>query len=54
VERGIDPPTWSMLQHVPHFSILNQEKIGVKFNKCFIIKSKPMNGDKVFVGGWDM
>jgi hypothetical protein len=33
------------------FSILNKKEVWVKFNKCIIIKSKPMNGNKILVSG---
>jgi len=41
-------------QHLLRFSILNQKEVGVKLNKGVIIKSKAMNGNQIFVCGWDM
>lgn len=43
-----------MQQHLLRFSILNQKEVGVKLNKGVIIKSKAMNGNQIFVCGWDM
>jgi hypothetical protein len=36
------------------FSILNHGEIWVKFNKGVIIKSKTMNGEKIFMSGKHM
>jgi hypothetical protein len=47
VEEDKDYLTWPVQQHLSHFTILNQEEIGVKFNKNIIIKSKTMNREKV-------
>jgi hypothetical protein len=47
-------PTWSVQQHLLRFSILNQKEVGLKLNKGVIIKSKAMNGNQIFVCGWDM
>jgi hypothetical protein len=53
--RGYRPPLHGLCNNTfLIFLILNHEKIGVKFNKRVIIKSKSMNGHKMFVGGWDM
>jgi hypothetical protein len=41
-------------QHFSHFLILDQEKIGMKFNKGGIVKGKMMNRDKIFLGGRNM
>jgi hypothetical protein len=35
--------TWVMQQYFPRFSVLDQEEIGVKFNKNVIVKGKTMN-----------
>jgi hypothetical protein len=48
--RGYRPPL-----HGPCSStFLVFRSIGLRFNKRVIIKSKPINGDKIFVGEWDM
>jgi hypothetical protein len=36
------------------FLILNKKEIWMKFNKCVVIKSKPMDGNKILVGGRNM
>jgi hypothetical protein len=41
-------------QGLPHFLILDQEEIRMKFNKGVIIKGKKMNGNNTLVCGWDM
>jgi hypothetical protein len=41
-------------QHLPHLLILNDKEIGVKFNKGVIVKSKTMNGNKIFMGCGNM
>jgi hypothetical protein len=40
--------TWPMLHHLPHFSVFDQERRGIKLNKHIIIKGKFMNEDKIF------
>jgi hypothetical protein len=46
--------TWVVQQPLPHFLIIDQEEIRMKFNKCVIVKSKMMNGDKIFMSRWNM
>jgi hypothetical protein len=46
--------TRPMQQHLLCFLVLNQKEIWMKFNKYIIIKSKLMNGNKIFVGGRNM
>jgi hypothetical protein len=41
--------TWAVQQHLLHFSVLDQEKIGVKLNKSIIVKGEAINGDEIFV-----
>jgi hypothetical protein len=41
--------TWAVQQHLLYFSVLDQEKIGVKLNKSIIVKGEAMNGDEIFV-----
>jgi hypothetical protein len=38
-------------QDLPHFFILDQEKVGVKLNESVIVKGKPMNRNQIFVSG---
>jgi hypothetical protein len=53
--KGVEATlTWTVEQQPPHFSILDKKDIGVKLNKCVIVKSKSMNRNKIFVGGGNM
>jgi hypothetical protein len=46
--------TLPMQHHLLHFSILNQEKIWVKLNKCIVVKSETMNTNKILISGGNM
>jgi hypothetical protein len=53
--KGVDASlTCAVQQHLPYFSVLNQEEKHVKLNKCVIAKSKMMNRDKIFMARWNM
>jgi hypothetical protein len=51
--KGVEASlTCAVQQHIPHFSVLNQEEKQVKLNKYVIAKSKMMNKDKIFMARW--
>jgi hypothetical protein len=50
-EDKAPPPTLSMQQHPPRFSILNKKEEGVKLDKGVIIKREPMNKNKILLRG---
>jgi hypothetical protein len=53
--KGVEASlTCAVQQHLPHFSVLNQEEKQVKLNKSVIAKSKLMNRDKIFMARWNM
>jgi hypothetical protein len=48
------PLTLPVQHHLLHFLVLNQKEIGVKLNKCIIVKSEMMHGNNVLISGGNM
>jgi hypothetical protein len=48
VEGDRDHPYMARAEHLPHFFVLNQKEIWMKFNKDIVIQGKMMNRNKIF------